>query len=208
MFLLIMISLVALSFTMQAALAHAAGTTGEGVYVVVLDSGFDEDDSYDCPDTTFKETHGSMIRDLLAILSPDATIISKKIFQDSVDTYVLASNIRIIQALYEMIMGLLSLGHKAIVNISASGAQHPYLPVDIKLLWKVLNDLNQRYPDQLTVVVSAGNHGIADTPEKQQKVYMPGLLAFDSSLGNAISNIVVIGSAAQKDGRILTAAQP
>ena len=193
--------------------AHGAGFKGNDIVVVLLDSGIDEQDDFDCDNTPdIKEGHGTHIRDIIKTLAPEVTIVSKKVFSHSgnasIDTLVHTSDI--LQSLKEVEKDYLTKGKKVIVNMSFSSPSHPDYGPDL-MLWGALNQYYKRYANSLLFVASAGNHGF-DEEHQNEYFYPAGFMhnfkVIEGSVIKeypAIPNIVSVGSAGLINNKIQAA---
>lgn len=188
--------------------AHAAGYMGNNITVVLLDSGIDADDDFDCPETPQKEMHGTHIRDIVQTLAPNVNIVSKKVFNStgtaSIDNLINTNDL--LRALKEIEQDYLIAGDKVILNMSFSSPVHSQHGHDL-MLWGTLADLYDFYGDQLLIVAAAGNHGLDD--EFKTDIFYPAgfsrnFTTYQQSVVlniPAIPNVISVGSAGLKNGQ-------
>lgn len=198
-----------LSTSVNATEAHAQGYFGDDIVVVLLDSGVDANDQFDCPETPQKEMHGTHIKNIIQAIAPNTTIVSKKVF-NSTGTATLENLINtfdVLQALSEIEEDYLLQGKKVILNMSFSSPVKNPTDHDM-LFWKGLDSLNELYGNQLLLVTSAGNHGLNE--DDKNLVYYPSgyirnttaLLGSYSVQLAAMDNMISVGSAGLQSGQV------
>ena len=191
--------------------AHEKNIHGDDVIVVLLDSGVDGEDVFDCLGTPEKDGHGTHIKNIIQALAPNVTLVSKRIFNPdgiaSIDNLINTNDL--LQALKEIEIDYLIPKKNVILNMSFSAPEHPHHGHDL-MFWGALADLYDLYGDQLLIVTSAGNHGL-DEVYKDDIFYPAG---FSRSFENkqqsfifnvpGIPNVLSIGSAGFKEGELTT----
>lgn len=198
-----------LATSINATAAHAEGFYGDDIVVVLLDSGIDAEDDFDCPDTPQKEMHGTHIKNIIQAVAPNVTIVSKKIFNATgaatldnlINTFDLLLAVKEIEETY------LLQGKKVILNMSFSAPVHSVQGHDMQV-WSMLQGLYDLYGDQLLVVTSSGNHGL-DNDYKDEVFYPSGYArSFTTLVANGeftfppIPNIISVASAGLQSNQI------
>lgn len=178
--------------------AHTEGTTGTGVFIAMLDSGYGENDDFDCVSTDYKEGHGTHTFNLAKSIAPGATILPIKLCSKE----GICSSDSIAEALLRLEEEVLFTGQRLIINVSLSGAPHPSTQIGLdSSIYKALLDLANKH-DNLLVVASAGNNGLDETEDQEDTAstidpkvrYPAGFWSEDVSDVKAITNLISVGS--------------
>lgn len=198
-----------LAVTTNAIAAHNAGFYGDDIVVVLLDSGIDAADEFDCPNTPQKEQHGTHVKNIIQAIAPNVTIVSKKIFNASGTATLdnLINTFDLLLAVKEIEQDYLLQGKKVILNMSFSAPVHSTQGHDMQV-WSMLQELYDFYGDQILVVASSGNHGLDD--DYRNEVFYPSGYArsFNTTVATGtftfppIPNVISIASAGLQSNQI------
>ncbi|MEZ4605584.1 MAG: S8/S53 family peptidase [Deinococcales bacterium] len=177
------------------------GFRGQDIVIVMLDTGVDDYDDFDCVKTGYQEKHGTHIRNIIRAFAPESTLVSREIFNatgnDSSETYL--TTVGILEALAEIEQAYLQTGRKVIINMSFSGPKHPSLGPDLNL-WHKLDELAKHYPQQVLLVASAGNHGDNLDESIAREIYYPSgaVKSFEEFNLDPLPNLISVASAGLK----------
>ena len=198
-----------LAATTNAIAAHNKGFYGDDIVVVLLDSGVDANDDFDCPDTPQNDKHGTHIKNVIQAIAPNVTIVSKKVFNASGTATLdnLINTFDLLLAVKEVEQDYLLQGKKVILNMSFSAPIHSTQGHDMQV-WSMLQELYDFYGDQLLIVTSSGNHGLDD--DYKNEVFYPSGYArsFSTKVARGeivfppIPNIISVASAGLQSNQL------
>ena len=171
--------------------ARQNNLNGGGVVVPVLDTGINDGDVFDCPQTTFKEGHGTHVYGLVNAAAPEANFGSERTC--SADGF--CSTEELVQSLIELEERYLTTGQKVIVNLSLSGSRGLDETTD-RAIWAQLRNYEKQYPNFLAIA-AAGNHGLSDDEKIASSPAYPA--SFSDAVPQAedytpLKNVISVGT--------------
>lgn len=176
--------------------AHAQGWDGSNVTVVVLDTGIDQFDVFNCAFSEVHDGHGSHIANILKAIVADHAIDSTAL--GLCNSQGACSNFEIVKRISNIASEHLVLGKKVILNLSFGGGFDPANNDIDSVLYQVLKSYSDTYLEQLLLVAAAGNYGLderySDVPHYPAGFSLASQVLLPSGF-EALPNVISVGSA-------------
>ena len=167
--------------------AQAQGLSGKDVTLAMIDTGYGENDVFDCPETSYKDGHGSHVANIIKAIAKDINLLSLQACESDGK----CSSNTVSKALLETEKYIAQ--GKVIINMSLNGGV--YDDEKDHVLHTILKHMQTLHDNNVIIIASTGNHGISsDSKIARKPTYPASYSPAIASSDEAISNVVSVGS--------------